>query len=52
MLVAVTVAGLPIESVVLFLLPWLFVVLAYVLYRIDVARGDGEVTVFGWGGEH
>lgn len=52
MVIAVTVAGLPIESVVLFLLPWLSIVLAYVLYRIDVERGDGEISVFGWRGEH
>lgn len=51
MVVAITVAGLPVESVLMFMIPWLTVVVAYVLYRIDVKRAGGEVTVFGWGGE-
>lgn len=50
MVLATTIGGIPAASVLLLVMTWGVVVLAYVLYRIDVKRTGGYVSVFGWGG--
>ncbi len=43
-----TLLGLPLGSVLALVTILTLPVVAYGLYRIDVSRGDGHVTVFGY----
>lgn len=43
-----TLLGLPLGSVIALATVLALPALAYGLYRIDVSRGDGHVTVFGY----
>ncbi len=51
MLAQAMLFGLPALTVLAFLLVWSLLLVAYVLYRIDMERADGYISIFGWRGE-
>lgn len=47
MIPLVTVAGLELWALLLLLFTWALPVIAYILYRIDVKRNDGRISILG-----